>query len=141
MGEVQSQGGSVELLQKEKSAMHDLHFVNSLKPEEAMQQEDSDAHASAHGSQKLSAGSSSVTPQERLVQAKMQAENRIRQAKARKQISAESKEEAILRKQLDSEVKQKQQGELKVNELLADYHCSEHKACPVCATIQIKTGC
>lgn len=114
MGEVQSQGGSVELLQKEKSAMHDLHFVNSLKPEEAMQQEDSDAHASAHGSQKLSAGSSSVTPQERLVQAKMQAENRIRQAKARKQISAESKEEAILRKQLDSEVKQKQQGELKV---------------------------
>jgi len=104
--------GRVELAQKEQPAVHDLHFANSLKPEEAKQQVANDAHA-AHRSQAITGDAAHSTPQERLVQARMQAENRIRQAKAKKQVSAESKEEALLRKQLDAEVKLKQRGELK----------------------------
>eukprot|EP00960_Hanusia_phi_P070796 767403-Hanusia_phi.AAC.2 len=101
---VEEEGAAVELQQK-SGAFRDLHFANSLKPEAS-------GSRKASGSSRFAASSSEVVTgshEQTLASAKMAAEKRLSKSKIPAEVLKEDREELQLRKELDKDVKQKQE--------------------------------
>jgi len=112
---VVDEGGAVELSQEGGgAAVHSLHFINSLHPEEAEKEGASDANSPSA----LAASTDSIvgsTHDEQLASAKLAAQNRLDAASLPKSVQAESREELKLKQELDASVQAKEKDSLSLS--------------------------
>jgi hypothetical protein len=100
------------VLGQKSSAVHSLHFVNTLHPEEAARALAKDG---LDASNRMTASADSIvgsTHDERLASAKLAAQNRLEGAKLPKSVQAESREELKLKQELDASVAAKERNTL-----------------------------
>jgi len=108
---------AVELGQK-NNAVHSLHFINSLHPEEAARAVAKDGRDASNRPSAMAASADSIvgsTHDERLASAKLAAQNRLDGAKLPKSVQAESREELKLKQELDASVAAKEQDTLSMS--------------------------
>jgi len=108
---VVDENASVELSEKDGAAVHSLHFINSLHPEEAAKTVEKDGIKDENSPSALAASANSIvgnTRDEQLASAKLAAQNRLDQAKLPKSVQAESREELKLKQELDDSVAAKE---------------------------------
>ena len=103
---------NVVLGEKGSAAVHSLHFINSLHPEEAAKAVAKDGLDAMNRPAAMAASADAIvgnTHDEQLASAKLAAQNRLDGAKLPKSVQAESREELKLKQELDASVAAKEQ--------------------------------
>ena len=106
---VVDEGAPVAL--QDKTAVHSLHFINSLHPEEAARAVEKDGIGDKNSPATLASSASSLVGtnhEEQLASAKLAAQDRIDHSQLPKRVQARSREELKLKQELDASVKAKE---------------------------------
>jgi len=112
---VEDEAGPVALADKGGAAVHSLHFINSLHPEEAARAVEKDGIGDKNNPAALAASASSIvgtTRDEQLASARLAAQNRLARAQVPKRVQAENREELKLKQELDASVQAKEKNAL-----------------------------